>query len=295
MEQLVDKKTEKKRLLIFLMFSFGMTWVIFFLAIGKGMIWDSSDTAMEQFVGLGMLMPFAANLITRKLTKEGFAMTGTDSLLLGIHFKNGKWKYYIFALLIPWLYLECNYSLQLLFAPDAYDTGIAQSTGMGNGVLIAFPLISISSATILSFAALGEEEGWRGYMMPKLIHIMGFKKALLVGGVIWGFWHAPLTCIGHNFGTDYPGFPYVGILMMCLMCTLTGILLTYVTMKTESIWPAVFLHAVNNAGPSVLKFYVNEDVVIEKLLHPIMIWFFLLIPVAVVDVLILFSIRKMKG
>ncbi|MCR5476997.1 MAG: CPBP family intramembrane metalloprotease, partial [Lachnospiraceae bacterium] len=88
---------------------------------------------------------------------------------------------------------------------------------------------------------------------------MGRGKALAVGGVIWGLWHAPLTCIGHNFGTDYPGFPYPGILMMCLMCILMGVLLTFVTEKSGSVWPAVFLHAINNSGPSILQGFVNPD------------------------------------
>ena len=73
------------------------------------------------------------------------------------------------------------------------------------------PANAIVSGTIGSFAALGEEGGWRGYMMPKLFKITGRKRALIIGGVICGLWHAPLTCIGHNFGTDYPGFPYLGI------------------------------------------------------------------------------------
>ena len=83
--------------------------------------------------------------------------------------------------------------------------------------------------------------------------------ALLCGGIIWGLWHAPLTCIGHNFGTDYPGFPYVGIVQMCIFCTLVGVLLTILTEKSGSVWPAAFMHAIGNAGPSILQGFVNPD------------------------------------
>ena len=96
-------------------------------------------------------------------------------------------------------------------------------------------------------------------MMPKLKSLMGRYPALIVGGVIWGLWHAPLTCIGHNFGTDYPGFPYVGIIIMCLYCILLGGILTYVTEKTGSVWPAAFLHGVNNASPSILAAFMNAE------------------------------------
>ena len=86
-----DKKVEIKRLLIYLVLSFGLTWIIFFAYILNGGKWDNSNSYMEQIVGLGMLMPFIAHILTRMITKEGFAMTGKDSLMLGISFKDKKW------------------------------------------------------------------------------------------------------------------------------------------------------------------------------------------------------------
>ncbi|MDY3796634.1 MAG: CPBP family intramembrane glutamic endopeptidase, partial [Agathobacter sp.] len=38
-----------------------------------------------------------------------------------------------------------------------------------------------------------------------------------------------------------------------------GIILTFITIKSESIWPAAILHAVNNASPSILGLYINEE------------------------------------
>lgn len=292
MDSGIDKKIEGKRLLIFLFLSFGLTWIIFAAAIMKGMKWDGSDYAMEQFVGLGMLMPFGANLLTRMITKEGFPLIGKDSLMLGIRFNHKMWKYYLFALLIPWICIELGNVLKLLVCSKAYDKELLQTAGLDKGITYAYPLIAISSAAILSFAALGEEEGWRGYMMPKLIHLLGMKKALIAGGVIWGLWHAPLTCIGHNFGTGYPGFPYVGILLMCVMCTLMGILLTFVTVRTNSIWPAAIMHAVNNASPSILRFYINDEVLEGNLPNPILSFVFMWIPLAIIDGIILYRMKK---
>lgn len=292
MDSGIDKKIEGKRLLIFLFLSFGLTWIIFAAAIMKGMKWDGSDYAMEQFVGLGMLMPFGANLLTRMITKEGFPLTGKDSLMLGIRFNHKMWKYYLFALLIPWICIELGNVLTLLVCSKAYDKELLQTAGLDKGITYVYPLIAISSSAILSFAALGEEEGWRGYMMPKLIHLLGMKKALIAGGVIWGLWHAPLTFIGHNFGTGYPGFPYVGILLMCVMCTLMGILLTFVTVRTNSIWPAAIMHAVNNASPSILRFYINDEVLEGNLPNPILSFVFMWIPLAIIDGIILYRMKK---
>lgn len=296
MEKTLDKKLEVKRLLIYLFFAYGLTWPIFILSYFEGVKWDGANQDMQTFIGLGMIMPFVANFITRAITKEGFAMTGDNSLMLGISFKNKKWKYYIFALLIPWLYYEVSYLLEMLIVPNAFDPLYHQTMGVEKEIVFFYPLIAISSSVLVSVGALGEEGGWRGYMMPKLIRLIGLPKAIIVGGIIWGLWHAPLTCCGHNFGTNYPGFPYLGVAFMCVFCTLIGIILTFVTIQTQSIWPATFMHSINNAIPSILRFFINEDVA-NKFFHgnTLIMWMFLLIPYVIIDVIIIIILKKKKN
>lgn len=277
----MDRKKELKRLLIYLAVTFGISWVWFGGVITKGYKWDSNG-AISSVIALGMLAPFIGNLLTRWITKEGFAMTGKDSLMLGISFKNKKWIVFLVALFLPWIYYELSELLAIAVFPQAFDSEYCVQNGMDKSIALFFPLVAITQSSILSFAALGEEGGWRGYMMPKLMNLLGYKKAVLIGGTIWGLWHAPLTCVGHNFGTDYPGFPYLGILIMCIFCTLMGIMLTFVTVKSESIWPAAIMHAVNNAQPSILKLFVNEKMINELLSNPVLSWFFLLVPIAII-------------
>ena len=154
--------------------------------------------------------------------------------------------------------------------------------------------MAIINGAIGSFAAFGEEGGWRGYMMPKLIELVGTKKAVFIGGIIWGVWHAPLTCVGHNFGLDYPGFPYLGILLMCVDCTSMGIMLTYITQKTNSIWPAAIMHAVNNANPSILAVYTNTERAAQVMPNPIMGFVILLIPTIVIGSICLVLLCREK-
>ena len=283
----MNRKLETKRLLIYLALSFGLTWIIFFGAIFNGFKWDGSNQNMEQFVALGMLMPFAAHILTRIITKEGMTMTGKDSVMLGISFADKKWKYYLFAILVPWLYFEVSHAIMLMLVPGSFSTNILKEAGLNNAIAFANPFIVIVSCTLVSFAALGEEGGWRGYMMPKLIKLMGIPKAIIVGGIIWGLWHAPLTCVGHNFGTDYPGFPYVGIILMCVDCTLIGIMFTYLTIKTQSIWPAAIMHAVNNGNPTILKFFIDGDIFSQKFPDNIAFFIIMTIPIAIVDAVII--------
>lgn len=110
---------------------------------------------------------------------------------------------------------------------------------------------------LFTFVAIGEESGFRGYMMPKLIKIYGTGKAVVVGGIVWGLWHLPLICMGHNFGTTYPGFPFLGIILMTVGCICAGSILTFLTIKTKSIWTAAVMHAVNNSRPGILLSLMN--------------------------------------
>ena len=245
----------KKKLLIYLGFSFGMAWLIFFVFIFTGHTWTGSSPEMLSLVSLGMLAPAIAHVITRKVTNEGFRLTGEKSMMLGIDLKGKKWIFFLLAMFLPVVYSTLGDVIVWLFCPEAFGEAEVSSF-----VVIIYPLISIVSGVVLSFAAFGEEFGWRGYMMPKLIELVGMPKALIIGGIIWGLWHAPLTCVGHNFGMDYPGFPYVGIIVMCLFCTVLGTILMYVTVKTNSVWPAAFMHAVNNSSPSAMLLFTRTDV-----------------------------------
>lgn len=288
----MNQRIEIKRLFIYLAFSFGLTWIIFFAFILTGHKWDGSNPRLESFTAIGMLMPLLAHVLTRWITKEGFAMTGKDSMMLGISLKNKKWVYYVFAMLIPWAYFEIWHALALLISPQMFEPEYYKVIGIEKNLVWLMPLNGIVTGSVISFAALGEEGGWRGYMMPKLMKLLGTKKAVLVGGIIWGLWHAPLTCVGHNFGTEYPGFPYLGILVMCIDCTLMGIMLTYITVKSGSIWPATIMHAVNNTNPSILTFFMNTENGTGILANPFFGYFLCFIPMTVIAVICLVLLCK---
>ena len=57
--------------------------------------------------------------------------------------------------------------------------------------------------------ALGEEYGWRGYLLPRLLPL-GEIRATLLLGMIWGIWHLPVLLIGLN----YPSQPLWAALLV---------------------------------------------------------------------------------
>ena len=287
-----NKKEDLKRLVLYLVLSFSLTWLWFFLTVKNGDTWDEMTQARQSLVALGMMGPLIAHILTRLFTREGFAMTGKGSMMLGIVLSDRKWIWFLLAFLLPWTYTELANAIALLISPNLYDPTYYQVLEVDRRILLLMPVNALISGTIGSFAAFGEEGGWRGYMMPKLFKVMGRVPALLTGGIIWGLWHAPLTCIGHNFGTDYPGFPYVGIVKMCIFCTLVGVLLTILTEKSGSVWPAAFMHAIGNAAPSILQGFVNPDKAADLPVSPG--WAGMLVSLVLVTTVLLFIVKRSR-
>lgn len=241
---MTNKKLEAKRLILFLLFAFGISWIpaiIFNKAFGYHEWFETNKMpALFWVVGFG---PALANIITRKLTHEGWQ---DSKLHLNLR---GNIKYYVIGV--------------VMVSVIAVPQGILATLTIGNGNWSEFGksfsfrqaltgiLSILASAPLMAFNTFGEEFGWRGYMNPKMESLIGTTGTIIVGGFIWGIWHAVLTVEGHNFGTDYKGYPYVGIICMCIFCTFTGIFLMWLTKKTNSIYPAAIFHAMNNFGGTV--------------------------------------------
>ena len=121
------------------------------------------------------------------------------------------------------------------------------------GCLTYAPLINM-------FLAVGEEAGWRGFLYPQLKAKFGKRQGWLIGGIIWGMWHWPLIwLIGYEYGTDYAGFPIVGMLIFCIFTTVVGIMCDRLYEKTKCIWiPSVFHGAINAAGTVPLAICITE-------------------------------------
>jgi membrane protease YdiL (CAAX protease family) len=110
-------------------------------------------------------------------------------------------------------------------------------------VLLGLFVASIVAAPFINaMFGLGEEIGWRGYLLPKLL-TLGKPKAYLLLGVIWGLWHLPLIAIGFT----YPGQPVLGILAFMALTTAFGIYLNELTLRRRSTILAGWVHGLFNS------------------------------------------------
>ena len=264
-------KQDLKRILVYLAITFGLTWgyclLVLYPAINGEALSGMPSTTAQLMTAACMFFPALGVLLTRLVTREGFKNAWLRPYI------KGNLKHYLLAWFGPGILTVAGAGLYFLLIPGSFDpdcgymkltmaaAGVpyeAQALPMNFLMLIQF-LQALFLAPALNFVTcFGEEWGWRGYLLPKVSKNLSTVPTMLIIGIIWGLWHAPLTIIGHNYGLGYWGFPFAGIAMMCLFCITLGIFLSFVTLKTKSCIPAIIGHGAIN-GIAAIGIYFTHD------------------------------------
>jgi membrane protease YdiL (CAAX protease family) len=189
----------------------------------------------EILVLINMLTPLLAALIMLfGVTGEGYTKEGRASLGLGN--LGLRWWGLAFVLPIPVLLLSYGF---------VWITGLARlATGPGEGGLSA-PLLNffpnLLAAIVLGF---GEEFGFRGYLLPRLMEL-GAKRALLLSGFLHGVWHLPIILMTPFYPTE--GNLFIFIVLFLLTLTAAGVIYGYMRLISDSVWVPTLFHGAFNA------------------------------------------------
>jgi membrane protease YdiL (CAAX protease family) len=256
-------KIESRRITLFLLVAFGMTWILSLAIFFTGGLSDlTAGTTTWFLLVLAMFSPSLANVLTRWITKEGWK----DSYLK-VHLKQNR-RYWLIAWILAPILLLLGTGIYFVIFPQYFDTTYsainkvltqaAQRTGKPISVspqlFIVIQIIQvILLAPILnSIATFGEEFGWRAYLLQKFLPL-GARKATFMVSLIWGIWHWPFIYMGYEYGFDYPGYPWLGLIIFLWFTFIVGIFLVWLTLKSRSVWPSVIAHAaVNGLAPLAL-------------------------------------------
>lgn len=239
---------ERKTLTWFLIIAFAISWPLFLTPLLFPNLEPGSRLAVTQGLwALAMWGPGIAALVaTLLVAKRPFKSLRLNTL--------GPKRYYLWAWLLPPILIILSFLLTLLLRTGQLDTEFTfvqqmlDQTGTQLPISTAMlVMIQVAQALLLGpwinvIFTLGEELGWRGFLLPRLMPL-GQWKALLISGAIWGLWHAPAIAQGHN----YPDNPVLGILLMTVFCILLGIIIGWLYLKTRSPWVAALAHGSLNA------------------------------------------------
>ena len=236
-------KTANRAIFVYLLLVLGVCYLL-------GLIEIITNTGkFYQILGISFtFIPVIAALITKRITGE----RAKFPLSLKV-WKN--MKCWFLSAFLPGILIAVGTIVYYLVFTEQYSgifqIGIRFGTDMEiavkSPILLAIVCIVISAVMIpIQLLELGEEIGWRGYLLGFQVDKYGEKKAVLLNGIEWGLVHLPLIYFGFNYSLKNYGAPWSNMGMMMIMCIVLGIFLSFVTIKTENCMYAAIIHGVVN-------------------------------------------------
>lgn len=173
-----------------------------------------------------MCIPGALSVVLRLILKSGFGDVG---------FRIGKGRYYPYAVAVPLL-------LALLTGLISAALDIRHFSPISPEQLTQLSPVLLSVLGLGLIGAFGEELGWRGFLLPKMIS-GGVKSPYLFSGLVWASWHLPLIAFGGFYQTD-------DALLMALIYGMgiiaMGFFISDLRVRSGSVWVAAIVHAAHN-------------------------------------------------
>src|SRR5829696_1247933 len=229
--------------ILFVLLAYGLAWVWsgFWLLPYLGTLLTQSTTPTDMVEQLGavavlptMLTPMIAAFIMRIfVSKEG--LKGSLGLLRSP-------KYYLAALIVPAVFVTAVVLIitQAVVIPGGAPLGEFR---WSEATWSVYLILLVTAALPITLFTFGEEYGWRGYLLPRLLPLGEIKASVLIG-VIWGVWHLPLLLAGLN----YPG---VNIWLAIIVFTFVTVALSFAytwfyVASSGSVLVAAVFHASTN-------------------------------------------------
>ncbi len=236
------RSTESQRpIAIFIGFTLAFSSVFYFLIAKSG----HSGGPYVNYVGCMMWCPALAALATCKYLGRNLSTLG---------WKWGQTRYQVACYFLPLAYGTVAYAFVWLSGFGGFPNKqlvdlIAKDLGLGPmppWLTISLYFLFTATISVITGAAtvLGEEIGWRGFLVPELAKQHGFAATAIISGLIWAFWHYPLLLLG-DYHPDTPVWLYLPVFTLVLLPAISFVW-TWMRLKSGSLWPGVVLHAAHN-------------------------------------------------
>jgi len=187
------------------------------------------DQNIPSALGL-MFSPALAALLTQFMYSKN---------LRGFGWMWGKTRYQILAYAVPMVYVLMSYILILSLGLGKLNTEIASE------VTIVDILLSATMGVFVNcIIVIGEEIGWRGFLLPKLAKSISFTKASMIVGTIWILCHIPILLFADYNTSSTP--VWYGLVCFSVAAMGVNIAINWLRLKSGSVWTAVIFHAVHN-------------------------------------------------
>lgn len=173
-----------------------------------------------------MCIPGALSILLRLIFKLGVS---------DVAFRIGPPRFYVYAAAVPLL-------LALLAGCLASAMDIRHFAPATPDVMSQAGLVALNVLALGLVGAAGEEIGWRGFLLPKLI-CGRIKYPYFVTGLVWSLWHFPLIALGGFYQTNSPILMAV---VYCLCIMALSYFISELRVRSGSVWVAGTAHAAHN-------------------------------------------------
>lgn len=230
----------QKAIALFLAFTFGLSSIFYFLIIHTGKL----GSGFGMYVTGLMWCPGVSAILTSVILKRKLSLLGWEW---------GRTKYQLWSFLVPLLYALTAYLLIWIigwggFYNDGFVKQVSSSFGFSSlpqwlTIILYFILMGIYGLPQSVASAMGEEIGWRGFLVPELSKKLNYTKTSLLVGLTWSLWHYPILIFAdYNSGTP----TWYGLTCFTVMVISISFIFTWFRLKSNSLWTAVLLHASHN-------------------------------------------------
>ena len=125
------------------------------------------------------------------------------------------------------------------------------ATGKGlNSVLLLSPSALLTTFVVTATGgAMGEELGWRGYLLKELNKRHTLFMSGLIVGIVWGFWHLPLWIISGYSGISL--LLYVAYFLVSIVST--SLVITVFYSRQWNLLIPIWIHFLFNFALRLVK------------------------------------------
>jgi uncharacterized protein len=166
-----------------------------------------------------------------------------------------KWpltKYALMSWYVPLLYAAIAYAIVWMtglggFPNREFVSALTMRMGLPVSPVVAallYVLLAGSFGLVRGLSsALGEEIGWRGFLVPELSKNMSFTATSVLTGIVWSLWHYPILIFAdYNAGTPV----WYALSCFTVMVVAISFVFAWLRIKSASLWTGALLHASHN-------------------------------------------------
>jgi uncharacterized protein len=184
--------------------------------------------------GIAPLIAIAFPVIAMALTVAFTVPHGQRrAVWAGVGFNPRRGRGLLIAVVGPAVIIAVSFGVAAAF-------GVVQFSGLPPG--FGRRVLRIALTTIIfAVVFLGEEIGWRGYLLFRVAELTSGRRAALVTGAFHAIYHLPLLLIATTYQSA--GKRWIVVPMVMVTLTLAGVWYGWLRLWSGSIWPVSLSHS----------------------------------------------------